>query len=78
MADIETWLIEEYQVRKIFMEKVFRKYALEARPRLLFNSDKKPKAASTFFFNWDLLHAKLKGHYNSWSYKKKKKKIKIK
>ena len=34
-------------------------------------------ATDSIFFNWDLLHAKLNSHYNSWSYKKKKhKKIK--
>ena len=32
---------------------------------------------SFFFFNWDLLHAKLNSHYEAWSCKKKKhKKIK--
>ena len=25
-----------------------------------------------FFFNWDLLHARLNSHYEAWSYKKKK------
>ena len=25
-----------------------------------------------FFFNWDLLHARLNSHYKAWSYKKKK------
>ena len=30
-----------------------------------------------YFFNWDSLHARLKRHYEAWSYKKKKyKKIK--
>ena len=24
------------------------------------------------FFNWDSLHARLKSHYETWSYKKKK------
>ena len=24
-----------------------------------------------FFLNWDLLHARLKSHYEAWSYKKK-------
>ena len=25
-----------------------------------------------YFFNWDSLHARLKSHYEAWSYKKKK------
>ena len=25
---------------------------------------------SNFFFNWDLLHARLNSHYQAWSYKK--------
>ena len=25
-----------------------------------------------FFFNWDLLQARLNSHYDAWSYKKKK------
>ena len=24
-----------------------------------------------FFFNWDSLHARLNGHYEAWSYKKR-------
>ena len=32
---------------------------------------------TTFFFNWDSLHARLNSHYEAWSYNKKKhKKIK--
>ena len=26
-----------------------------------------------FFFNWDLLHARLNSHYKAWIYKKKNK-----
>ena len=29
------------------------------------------------FFNWNSLHARLNNHYEAWSYKKKKKNIKI-
>ena len=37
----------------------------------------KGRSAEDFFFNWNLLHARLNSHYKAWSYKKKKhKKIK--
>ena len=35
------------------------------------------QAGTSFFFNWDSLHARLISHYKAWGYKKKKhKKIK--
>ena len=35
-------------------------------------------SGKNIFFNWDSLHARLNGHYKSWSYKKRKKNEKIK
>ena len=31
-----------------------------------------PDVVKKLFFNWDSLHARLKNHYEAWSYKKKK------